>query len=443
MSLVVLTFMIGVLNLCLGYGLAVYLGYGPPSLLDAWEALGPRRRPAAPDEVEIQGLVDDLAATSLTGMLDDLAEESLDFQPLDQPYDEDVAELLSPTDPENWDLNEKYVETSILKLNIAMMKSGARAAEIDTRLRAAQGHSDAETIRECVVALKEDCETYLAQQRDVAEQFTARISEMGELRSLGEEIEMANLEQAAQIETTLSNLEHMDFESDVEAACHRLLEEINNLRVARHRLRDNQETAFLAVARYEGRLDKIERQLYIDPLTKLRNRIGLETTLFDWWQQGRQKSQQINGVLLDVDAFTRVNEKHGPALGDRVLYQLAQVIHEAGAKSDLVGRFAGEAFLLMMVDVGPRTAVKNAEHLRQSIEKIAFRHGEESIHLTVAAAITEVKPEDSDEAVLRRLADTMKLAKRQGPNRSFFHDGSKTEAVEAPNLGAKDVEIRI
>ena len=46
--------------------------------------------------------------------------------------DRGVAGLLHPNAPENWDLNEKYVETSLLKLNIAMIKSGVRATEIDT-----------------------------------------------------------------------------------------------------------------------------------------------------------------------------------------------------------------------------------------------------------------------------------------------------------------------
>jgi hypothetical protein len=119
----------------------------------------------------------------------------------------------------------------------------------------------------------------LAEQSEAAEKFRARIGELGELASLGEEIEMTNLEQSAQVETTINNLEYMDFRSDPEAANQRLLEEIKNLRTARHKLRDNQEVAFLSIARYEKRIDKIEKQLFIDPLTKLRNRIGLEEAL--------------------------------------------------------------------------------------------------------------------------------------------------------------------
>jgi len=439
MTLVVLTFVIAVVNVAVGYGAAVLLGLAPPTLRDAWSALVLVRRQSL--EGEDFTWLQKAASQSVDNLLDGLEQESIELQPRDEPYDEDMAELLRPDQPEYWDLNEKYVETSILKLNIAMIKSGLRTQEIDMRLRAAAGRSDRETIRQCLEELKEDCETYLQQQREAAEKFTARISELGELRSLGEEIEMANLEQSAQLETTLSNLQHMDFESDLEAANRRLLSEIHNLRIARHWLRDMQEAAFLAVARYEGRLESIERQLWHDPLTRLRNRIGLEVALAEWWKQGRHQTRQIAGILLDLDAFGKVNEKYGPLVGDRVLVHVAELMKKNSSPSDLVGRFTGESFLLMMLDIGPRAAVKHAELLRQTLEKTVFRHEETTFRLTVTGSVVEVRPEDADEKVLQRLQQTLQDAKRTGRNCILFHDGQKPNPVEAPNLGAQEIEI--
>ena len=210
MSFVFLTFAIGVLNLCLGYALAVYLGYAPPSLLDAWDALTSQRLPAL--EPLGAGMVEKLGATSL----------------------EDT--------PESGDLKDEHVETWVLKLSTPITKSEAKCSELGARLRSAAGHSDVETIQRCATELKEDCETYLAEQSEATERFRERIGELGQLRRLGDEIEMANLEQAAQIETTLNGLEQMDFESDPEAANRRLLEEIGRLRVARHKLQGLVET---------------------------------------------------------------------------------------------------------------------------------------------------------------------------------------------------------
>jgi diguanylate cyclase (GGDEF)-like protein len=448
-----LTFAIAVLNICLGFALAAYLGYGPPEFLESLGSLGrlrphfrlPRRaaRIPAPPSPPPEPPPAVAPPAELQAMFDAGDADELDMQPCDEPYDDDAAELMAPDAPERWDLAEKYVETSILRLNIAMMKSGLRATEIDGRLRACRGHSDRETVEDCLRLLREDCITYLAEQSEAAEKFRARIGEMGELSALGEEIEMSNLEQAAQVETTINNLEYMDFHSDPEAANHRLLEEIKNLRIARHHLRDNQEAAFLAVARYENRIDKIEKQLYTDPLTQLRNRIGLEAALCEWWRQGRQKSRPMSAALIDLDAFGGVNERHGSLLGDRILYQVGQLLQPAAGSADMLGRFAGQRFLLVMLDIGPRAAVKHVEFLRQTLEKAAFLHEGVKIKLTAGASITEVKPEDNYAAVLERLESAMKTVKPLGPNRACLHDGHRAAPIESPNLGAEERDIVI
>ncbi len=444
--MVFLTLVIGLLNLCLGYALAVHMGYARP---DFFRVAGSSRASSTVALDETEFLHEQLAASPLESMLDDGPVEpdsefdgELDVEAYEEA--EDVfGDELDPDAPEDWDPRERYVETSLLKLNIAMMKSGVRAANIDTQLRACRGQSSQGVIQKSLELLKEDCETYLAEQSELAERFHDRIGELGELSALGDEIEVANLEQAAQVETTLSNLAHMDFESDLEAANLRLLEEINNLRVARHKLRDSQDVAFLAIAQYENRMEKIEKQLYNDPLTGLRNRIGLETTLWQWWKQDRQKSRQISAALFDLDAFGPVNEHHGSQAADRILQEVGKVIKEAAGDADLFGRFAGQQFLMMIVDVGPRTATKTVETVRQSIEKITFKQGDVEISMTLGGAIAEVSPDDTLESLEKKLEATLAEAKQSGPNCTFFHNGKEAELVESPNFGAQYRDVSI
>ncbi len=457
--MVVLTLIIGTLNIGLGFALAVYLGYGPPSLRCVWDtplvAIPRRRRVVVaeesdeePDE-ELDEIAEKFTSDCLTDLLemdeeDDLGAD-MEVEDYEDPEEEALAEHIDPNRPEIWDLNEKYVETAVLKLNIAMMKSGVRATEIDTSLRQLQGKTTKESIEGYHKQLVEDCEVYLAEQAELAEKFRTRIGEMGELSDLGEEIEMANLEQAAQVETTLSNLKHMDFESDLEAANIRLLEEIGNLRYARHKLRDNQDMAFVAIARYEGRLGKVEKQLYDDPLTRHRNRIGTEATLHQWWQQGRHKSRQMSVVLFDLDKFTEVNEKVGPQVGDQIISQIAQLIDNERGQSDLLGRFSGQQFLWVMFDVGPRTAAKNAETMRQALERTTFLSGKpkEKISLTTCVGVAEVTPEISLEDTLNRVQACVKAAKKHGPNTGCFYEKDGPELIESPNFGAEHREIAL
>ena len=450
MGLILITFLIGAVNLFIGYAVAVRLGFGPTTLTAPFNG-----RPASEgkasgniDEDDFEAMLSDMLETDTDDMLDEADEMDIDLEPLDEPYDEEAAVLLDSDSPEIWDLNEKYVETSILRLNIAMMKSGARSTEIDTLLRSVRGNSNQETIKDCWTKLKEDCQSYLAEQSEAAERFAARLDELGDLASVGEEIEFANMNQASQIETTVSNLDHMDFESDLESANSRLLEEIANLRLARHQLRDDQETAFLTIARFEDRLDKIEEKLYHDPLTGVRNRIGLEVALNEWWSQRRHESRSISAVLFDLDDFGPHNEEHGCLVGDRVLYQIAQVIQEQAGSSDMVGRIAGQRFLLMSVDSGPRAALKSAEMIRQTISKIEFVHGGGRLRLTTSGAITEVSPEDETYLnVFERLEKSIKAAKKDGRNCIFGCKRNELEAeperVDAPNFGAEEREIEI
>jgi len=454
MGLFWLLLVLGVFNLGLGYGLAVHLGYGPATLREAWIALGreshasgalspdPSRPPAASLALPASEPCDE-PAPPLEELLQADPAEHTEVEPYEEPYDEDLADLIRPENPEAWDLNEKFVETSILSLNITMMKSGARSTEIDTRLRCLGSKIDAGTFQRSLDELKTDCELYLAEQREGAERLRSRIDELGELKWLGEEVEAANMEQAAQIETTLGNLQEVDPDADLQATVSRLLGEIGHLREARHRLRDSQEKAFLVIARYENRVDKIEKQLLCDSLVELRNRIGLEVALWEWWRQDRHRSRPTCAAMLDLDRFGRLNASHGPLVGDRVLRHVAQVLRKSIAASDLASRCGGQRFAVFFSDNGPQAASKAVERIRQSLQRTTFRHNEEEIRLTACGALAEVQPDDRYEDVLDRLEEAMSEAKRAGPNHSVFHRGSKIEPVESPNLGAEYEEVTV
>ena len=430
--MLLLIFLIAALNLGLGFAAAMVLGWGPPGLTEAWLAMTagpiaetgsdawrvPLPAPLVGPPAPIPGDSSAVAAAPVTA-----------------PPEAAPAEL--------WNLDEAFVETSLLKLNVAMLRSGVRTTEIDSRLRAGDGQPNRETIQHCLAQLSADCESYLAEQSAAAEKFSARLGELGELRSLGEQIETDNLNQAAQIETTLSNLRHMDFASEPAAAAARLLQEIHNLCAARHKLRDSQEAAFLAVARRENRLAHIEPRLGADPLTRLPNRIGLETALAAWWEEGRPKKRQVTAALLDLDAFAQLNETHGLLVGDKVLYHVGQLLRGAAGPADLAGRFGGQRFLLTMMDAGPRNAVKQTETLRQQVEKLAFVSGPQRFGVTLSAGVAEVRPEDSFEAVVTRLERALDQAKQSGRNRGCLANGSRIEPIAAPNLGAQPAEIAL
>jgi diguanylate cyclase (GGDEF)-like protein len=465
---------IGILNLGFGYGLAAYLGYGPPSIsaaLRAIEAFIPPRisRPAVvalpgnvePATVENIALVQEAPPPpepvknepaqspppdkpiSPVAMLDDHDADEVFAQPAFEVYDDDAVEVLRRDKPDAWETNSKYVETSIQNLNVAMMKSGVRAIELDRRLRACKDSPDAAIIEECLAQLKEDCQTYLTELEEATQRFNGRIGSSGKLNGLASATEMSNLGQAAQIETTLNNLEQMDFQSDLVAANHRLIEELDHLRVARHGWRDAQEAAFLSFARIENSLDTIEQQLCVDSTTGLPNRIGLEIALNSWGHDDRRE-QTLAAVLLDIDSLGKLNRMHGALVGDAVLYQVARRLKANVSETSLIGRNTAGSFLLVLPGEGLEAACKMAEFLREQIGQIHFQLGQETLHTTISAGVAEFRPEEPDrEPMFARLAEAVKLAKQNGRNRSFFHDGVAPQPVDVPVPVVSPLEIAL
>jgi len=110
----------------------------------------------------------------------------------------------------------------------------------------------------------------------------------------------------------------------------------------------------------------------------------------------------MSAALFDLDAFSHVNERYGALVCDKILYQIGQVIQGKAGEADLAGRYAGAQFLLVILDLGPRKAIKSAEFIRQSIERITFLSGDDEIRVTVGGGITEVVPDDTHEALFTR-----------------------------------------
>jgi diguanylate cyclase (GGDEF)-like protein len=442
---VVLTLFIGLLNLCVGYAIAVSLGYGPPSLFDAWEGLtfDPHQVSPTQPAQDTPAKRDDEAPDEHTeGQPEEQIDGAEETPPSDQT-DEDGADSDESANEEIKMLDEKFVEASVLNFKVAMIKSGITLSNIDTTLRANGGEFNRETIRDCLNELQADCSAYMVEQDMAATRFRERIGELGELAAMGEDVEMTILEETAQIETSVSNLTHMDFETDLDAAGKRLLEEIHNLRTARHKLQDSQDVAFLAIARQEKRLDNVEDRLKNDPLTRMPNRIGLETTLDRWWKDGWHRTRGLCFMLFDIDRFGSVNEDYGSLCGDRIIFHIAQSIATESGEGSVVGRFSGQRFLVVLKDIDARGAAKKAEHIRLLIEQTAFTHSTGKIQLTLTGSVIKVDQGDMPEPLIERLEKAIDQARLSGPNQSYLHDGKNAKLIELPNLQAEPRTIKV
>ena len=475
----ILIFLLIVINIVVGFYAAICLGYGPPTVREAVDLLiAPQWRDAVikfftrlrsrelppppptetapvdevpvvppPSKETVDDLIQQVTSADIGDLLYDESESISQIAPMQEIFDDDLATILMERSTEAWLMNEKHVETSILKLNVVMMKSGRFAAELDTRLRAMRGHAEIAEVKRCLNELRDDCRNYLEAQAAVAEQMQKRLEEFGELKYLAEEIDYANLEQSAQIETTVSNLDNLNVTTSPEEAVVRLLRELASLRIARHRLRDMREKAFIKIALYEDRIDSVHQQLFFDETSGLRGRIGLDVAITEWWKQKRQEKRQITFSLVDFADFGHANDEHGIQTCDKLIRIFGKSLEKAFDPLDLVGIFHGNCFMVATTNIGPRKTITEIERIRQRCEKTIYKYdgGAGSFRLRVTCAVTEALAEQTVEVVFKNLEQTMNAAKKAGRNLTYQLDAGRMnpapELVDAPNLGEIEKEI--
>lgn len=448
--MVILTFVLAIVNIVIGFWLAMRLGFGPPTLTDAWDAL---------ICFEATGVEDAelFAATDLTDHLDALLEDDHEDDDFDLEcivveeqevekeveLDYEVSDMLDPTNPEYWDLSEKFVETSILKLVIAAIKTGVRMTTVDTLLRNGQSNPDHDLIQSSQSSLAEDCQVYLDEQKAAAEDLEKRLDTLENQEvalDLTSDLEI----QTQKLEQTMKRIQETDLDADPKESVDYLIDKLNQLRATRHLLIDVHNQLFLAIARNEKHLGSIDTHMLEDHLTKLHNRIGMESTLGQWFSKRRHQSRQLNMAIFDVYEFTAINNKLGILLGDKILVELAKQLRESCGADDLIGRFNGQQFMVIYSDIGPQAAIKKAETFRQMVKESSFLVNDELCPLELNFAFTEIKPDDkNEEIVIKRLLEALEESKEEGPNQSFSHDGTYTRRIDSPSLKIQPQTINL
>lgn len=119
-------------------------------------------------------------------------------------------------------------------------------------------------------------------------------------------------------------------------------------------------------------------------------------------------------LMLDIDHFKNINDTYGHVLGDRILKELAGVLKGITRQSDLVGRYGGEEFLIMLVETGIEDGYTAAEKIRKAIEQREFAEG---LHITVSIGVGEYSGEKVSE-LIEKADHKLYQAKESGRNRT-------------------------
>ncbi len=181
-----------------------------------------------------------------------------------------------------------------------------------------------------------------------------------------------------------------------------------------------------------GKLERSQKEARADALTGLHNRLAFQEELAALPRFAAQDSHAPCLLVIDIDFFKRVNDSYGHLVGDQVLRSVAQEVKACVRGRDMVARFGGEEFAVLLRDT-PRSGCKAvAEHVRAGIERLMIKMPEdllkdELIAVTASVGGAWYREDESPEAFIDRADRALYLSKQEGRNRVTW-EGRGTES---------------
>jgi diguanylate cyclase len=154
-----------------------------------------------------------------------------------------------------------------------------------------------------------------------------------------------------------------------------------------------------------------------DELTRTLNRRSLLSALERERSRAERTGTPFSVAVMDLDHFKSINDSHGHAAGDRVLKLFAGTASETKRVTDVVGRFGGEEFLLILVDIPCAPAVQATERIRAAIEAADWSAAAPGLSVTVSAGVAGYRKGETIEQLVHRADTALYEAKRAGRNR--------------------------
>lgn len=176
----------------------------------------------------------------------------------------------------------------------------------------------------------------------------------------------------------------------------------------------------LSVVRARRRIHALEQKVFFDPLTGLGNRRYLEIQFPSALVQMKYETVQHGLLFIDIDNFKEFNDRHGHNTGDRVLTMVAETLRANLRDSDVIIRWGGEEFVVLLRDNVTAETISIAEKIRALIARSHLPVGEPPLCVTVSVGVTMLRQDDTIESAIQRADALMYQSKSGGRNRVSF-----------------------
>lgn len=192
------------------------------------------------------------------------------------------------------------------------------------------------------------------------------------------------------------------------------------LRDSGQSLNQNLQEAQAEIESLRKSLQDATHEAQRDFLTGLFNRKAFDRMMDEMAALAGQEQIPFSLLMIDVDHFKRFNDRHGHPIGDEVLKMVARLLKDTVKGTDIVTRFGGEEFAVILPNTPLKGAQVVAENIRLNISRKELRHREEGVsygNITVSIGVASFDRSDSVPLLVKRADDALYEAKRGGRNR--------------------------
>ena len=167
-------------------------------------------------------------------------------------------------------------------------------------------------------------------------------------------------------------------------------------------------------------MDELKLLASTDPMTQLYNRRYFTNVTKHILGLAKRQEQPLSLIMADIDKFKNINDTYGHHIGDEVIVYLAEIMKKQQRESDIICRYGGEEFVILLPNTDLKNAKLIAENLRKTIEtsSIDLENNEKlNFTLSLGVSVVDVKNEDNIFEVLQRADEALYEAKESGRNK--------------------------
>ncbi len=178
------------------------------------------------------------------------------------------------------------------------------------------------------------------------------------------------------------------------------------------------EAAHRTIQRQQEEMQRLSADAALDFLTKIPNRRTLDARLQEEFSRKQRYQTPFSVIMLDIDFFKKINDVFGHIAGDRILRAVAALLGEQKRESDVLGRYGGEEFAIILPETELKQATAAAEKARRKIEGSRFNFEGQTISVTLSGGVAQAEDSDAEPALVMNRADqALYRAKQHGRNR--------------------------